>query len=113
MNFGASVDNSGQMGPLALMATSNTALQVKAAGLTSQIGIIPMIGVNDVSPEMFTLADANLLASYAASNPYIARLSMWSVSRDNGSCAGSAAALPTCSGIAQSPFAFSAILQAK
>jgi hypothetical protein len=113
MNYGASADNGDQMGQNALMAASNTALQVKAAGLTSQIGIIPMIGVNDVSPEVFTLADASLLASYAASNPYIARLSMWSVSRDNGSCAGSTAALPTCSGIAQATYAFSAIFQVK
>jgi hypothetical protein len=113
MNYGASVDNGGQMGRYALMASSNTALQVKAAGLTSRIGIIPMIGVNDVSPEVFTLADARLLVSFAASNAYIARLSMWSVSRDNGSCAGSAAAVATCSGIAQSTYAFSAIFEGR
>ena len=113
MNYGASVDNGGQMGRDALTAASNTALQVKAAGLTSPIGVIPMIGVNDVSPEVFTLADASLLAAFAASNAYIARLSMWSVSRDNGSCAGSAAAASTCSGIAQSPYAFSAIFEGR
>jgi hypothetical protein len=113
MNYGASVDNSGQMGRDALMATSNTALQVNAAGLTSGIGVIPMIGVNDVPSEVFTLADARLLAAFVASNTYIARLSMWSISRDNGSCAGSAAAVATCSGIAQSPYAFSAIFQAR
>ena len=75
MNYGASVDNGGQMGRDALMASSNTALQVKAAGLTSRIGVTPMIGFNDVSPEVFTLADASVLASFAASNAYIARLS--------------------------------------
>src|SRR6516165_6216229 len=109
MNYGASVDNGGQMGLDAVMASSNTVLQVKAAGLTSHIGITPMIGANDMSPEVFSLADASLLASFAASNPSIARLSIWSVSRDNGSCAGSAAAVSTCSGVAQSPYAFSAI----
>jgi len=113
MNYGSSVDNGGQMGQNALMAASNTAQQVKAAGLTSRIGVIPMIGVNDVPSEVFTLADAGLLASFAASNAFIARLSMWSVSRDNGSCAGSAAAVATCSGIAQPPYAFSAIFQAR
>ena len=51
MNYGASIDNGGQMGRNAITAASNTALQVKAAGLTSRIGIIPMIGVNDVSME--------------------------------------------------------------
>jgi hypothetical protein len=113
MNYGASVDNGGQMGRNALTATSNTALQVKATGLTSRIGVISMIGVNDVSPEVFTLADAGLLAAFAASNAYIARLSMWSVGRDNGSCAGSAAAVSTCSGIAQSPYAFSEIFEGR
>ena len=113
MNYGASIDNGGQMGRNAIMAASNTALQVNAAGLTSRIGVIPMIGVNDVSTEVFTLADARLLAAFAASNAYFARLSMWSVSRDNGSCAGSAAAVSTCSGIAQPPYAFSAIFKGR
>ena len=54
MNYGASVDNGGQTGQDAVLASSNTALQVKAAGLTSRIGIVPMIAVNDVSSEVFT-----------------------------------------------------------
>jgi hypothetical protein len=52
-------------------------------------------------------------AALAASNAYIARWSMCSVGRDNGSCASSAAAVPTCSGIAQSPYAFSAIFEGR
>lgn len=113
MNYGDSVDDGGQMGRDALTAASKTALQVKAAGLTSRVGVTPMIGVNDVLGEVFTLEDARLLAAFAASNANIGRLSMWSVSRDNGSCAGSASAVPTCSGIAQSPYAFSAIFEGR
>lgn len=111
MNYGALIDNGGQMGRNAITAASNTAQQVKAAGLTSRIGVIPMIGVNDVPTEVFTLADAHLLTTFVTSNPYIARLSMWSVGRDNGSCAGAAAADPNCSGIGQVPYAFSEIFQ--
>jgi hypothetical protein len=53
------------------------------------------------------LQDASLLAALAASNAHIARWSMCSVGRD------SAAAVPTCSGIAQSPYAFSAIFEGR
>jgi hypothetical protein len=33
-------------------------VQVHQAGLTSTVGITPMIGQNDVAGEIFTLADA-------------------------------------------------------
>ena len=65
------------------------------------------------APSNTALQDASLLAALAASNAYIARWSMCSVGRDNGSCAGSAAAASTCSGIAQSPYAFSAIFEGR
>jgi hypothetical protein len=71
-----------------------------------------MIGVNDTSSEVFTLADAQQLVSYAATDPKISALSMWSIARDNGSGAGSSWASPTSSSIAQTPFQFSSILGA-
>lgn len=42
--------------------------------------VTPMIGVNDVSGETFTLADASTVASYAASNA-LAGLAMWALDR--------------------------------
>ena len=68
-----------------------------------------MIGVNDVVSEVFTLADAQALLDYAQSDGNVARLSMWSVARDNGNGAGAHYASPDSSGIVQQPFDFSEI----
>ena len=98
------------MGLSATQAASNTHNQVVAAGLSATIGVTPMIGINDVQSEIFQLSDAQMLLNFANANSYITRLSMWSVSRDNGSCPNQGFASPVCSGIAQSNWAFSNIL---
>jgi len=112
MDYGSANDNGGQMGLSAQQAASNTHNQVVAAGLTASIGVTPMIGINDVNTEIFQLSDAQSLLNFANANSYITRLAMWSVARDNGSCAGQGFASPVCSGITQSNWAFSAILKA-
>ena len=111
MDYGSANDNGGQMGLSAQQAASNTHNQVVAAGLTSSIGVTPMIGINDVNTEIFQLADAQGLLNFANANSYITRLSMWSVARDNGGCANQGFASPTCSGISQANWAFSNILK--
>lgn len=111
MDYGSANDNGGQMGLSAQQAASNTHNQVVAAGLTSSIGVTPMIGINDVNTEIFQLADAQSLLNFANANSYITRLSMWSVARDNGGCANQGFASPTCSGISQANWAFSNILK--
>jgi chitinase len=109
MDYGAAVDNGGQMGLDAINAAIATERQIGNLGLSSKLGITPMIGVNDVSTEVFTLADARALLAYAQSDPNVVRLSMWSVARDNGKSAGVHYASPDSSGIAQNPYDFSAI----
>lgn len=110
MDYGTAVDNGGQMALDATQAAINTENQIAAAGLTgTTIGITPMIGVNDTNTEIFKLADAQTLLTFAESNSYVTRLAMWSLARDNGSCAGAAWASATCSGLAQSTYAFSQI----
>jgi chitinase len=109
MDYGASVDNGGQMGLDAINAAIATEKQISGLGLTSKIGITQMIGVNDISSEVFTLADAQALVNYAQTDANIARLAMWSVARDNGNSAGAHYASPDSSGIAQQPYAFAAI----
>jgi hypothetical protein len=109
MDYGASVDNGGQMGVDAINATIATEKQIASLGLSSKIGITPMIGVNDIASEVFTLADAQALVNYAQMDANVARLAMWSVARDNGNSAGAPYASPDSSGIAQQPYAFSAI----
>ncbi len=71
-----------------------------------------MIGVNDVTGEVVTLANARQLVAFAASK-HLAWLSMWPAARDTG-CSGGAqlAAQPMCGSIAQSPGAFTTTLGA-
>ncbi len=111
MDYGANVDNGGNMGLDATLAASNTYQQIQAAGLTATVGVTPMIGVNDTAGEVFQLADAQTLLNFAQANSYITRLAMWSVGRDNGSCAGNRWASASCSGLAQSAYQFSGIFQ--
>ena len=64
------------------------------AALYGLLIITPMIGVNDVTSNVFTLANAQALNSYATSKG-LAGLSMWSLNRDHP-CAGGVSI--TCSG---------------
>ena len=111
MDYGTSVDNNGQMGQNAIQAAIATEGQLHSLGLDAKIGITPMIGVNDIASEVFTLADAQALVNFAQSDPNIVRLSMWSVARDNGATAGAHYASPDSSGVAQTPFEYAGILQ--
>jgi chitodextrinase len=112
MDYGSANDNGGQMGLSATQAASNVHTQIQSAGLTATVGITPMIGVNDTNTEIFQLADATMLLNFANQNSYITRLSMWSVARDNGGCAGSGFASATCSSITQNNWDFSHIFEA-
>jgi chitinase len=69
-----------------------------------------MIGQNDSSGEIFTLADAATVESYAAQRG-IGWLSFWAEGRDNDGCPGSTTASSTCSGISQSNGAFTQAFQ--
>lgn len=55
----------------------------------SQIGVTPMLGVNDVTTEVFTVADAQALEDFARANG-IGMLSMWQVLRDTPGTLGQA-----------------------
>ncbi len=112
MDYGSASDNGGQMGLDATDAAANTAAQISAAGLTSSVGIIPMIGVNDTNTEIFQLTDAQTVLSFAQQNSYVSRIAIWSLARDNGGCAGQTWASPTCSGISQSNYQFTSIFKA-
>jgi hypothetical protein len=107
MDYGVPVLN-GNMGPLSIVAIDKAISQIRSAGITAGIGIVPMIGVNDTPGETFSLDDARSAMAYVKSNPDIRRISMWSVGRDNGSCTGTVS--PSCSGIAQSAWEFTRIL---
>ncbi len=61
-----------------------------------QIGVTPMIGVNDIQSEVFTVADAQALETFAR-NKGMGMLSMWSVQRDTPGSLGQASS--TASGL--------------
>jgi hypothetical protein len=109
---GAAPNPSGQMGTFAIDAATATDAQVASAlGISdtaawSKVAVTPMIGVNDTSDEIFTVANAQQLAAFAASK-HLAWLSMWSAARDTECPGGSQSfASATCSSIVQTPDEF-------
>jgi chitinase len=110
MDFGGSFDNPANMGSDAISAAQNTLNQVRGSfpgDSFANIGITPMIGVNDDSAEVFSEANASSVVSFANSNG-IGRLAFWSVDRDQP-CGGSANGLPACSEISQAKLDFTKI----
>jgi hypothetical protein len=120
MDFGDGVapNPQGRMGTYAIAAATATQAQVKSvlglgdAAAWAKVAVTPMIGVNDVSTEVFTVADAGQLADFAKSK-HLAWLAMWSGTRDKA-CPGGAKtyADATCSSIDQQPLAFTRALGA-
>lgn len=114
MDYGSSGTEMGQAADQALDASAAQVADVfGVSGSTaySMLGVTPMIGQNDSQGEVFTLADAATVESYAESKG-IAWLSMWSEGRDNGGCSGSTSASSTCSGLSQSTGQFTQAFQA-
>ncbi|MFF4246849.1 cellulose binding domain-containing protein [Streptomyces sp. NPDC001822] len=110
MDYGASY--SGDMGDYATQAATATQAQLKGvlglsdAAAWKTVAVTPMIGVNDVATEIFTVEDATQLVKFAREKG-IGRLAMWSGTRD-AQCPGGAkpTADATCSSILQEPLAF-------
>ena len=64
----------------------------------SRIELTPMIGVNDVSSEVFTAADVDTVTNYAVSQG-LAGLHFWSLDRDTPCQGSSGYASPTCNSL--------------
>lgn len=111
MDYGSSFDTAGaDMGSYAIEAAQDTlsfAKTVWPAMTYANIGVTPMIGVNDDSAEDFSEADAHSLVTFAQQN-HLGRLAFWSVDRDQP-CGGSASGLASCSEISQAPLDFTKI----
>ena len=94
MDYGAHSSAGKNMGDLAVAAAQATFNQLKGifggrsdAQLWAMIGVTPMIGVNDVTSEVFRQADAQKVVDFARRNK-IGLLSFWNLQRDrpgNGS----------------------------
>jgi chitinase len=74
------------------------------------VGVIEMIGIDDFgAPETFTLANATAATNWVTAQG-LGSYSFWALQRDNGGCPGGGAA-DNCSGVAQSTWQFSHIMQ--
>ena len=87
MDYGdASAPNpGGKMGTYAIKSAKASRTELKAvfgkkAG--RHLAVTPMIGINDVASEIFTLADARKLRRWARKN-HLGGLSMWQLGRDS------------------------------
>ncbi|GFM18767.1 hypothetical protein PO1_contig-033-21 [Mycobacterium sp. PO1] len=105
--------NAKTMGAYAIQAAESTYAQLSALygefGQSfgwNQVGVTPMIGVNDVTTEVFTVADAQALEEFARAKG-LGMLSMWSVARDTPGSLGQAS--PTASGLDLPAGSFSAV----
>jgi hypothetical protein len=111
MDYGGAADPLA-MGTHTITAVNGAVAQMLDNGIRARIGIIPMIGLNDVKPEVFSLSDARMMMDWAEANPVVSRVSMWSVERDLSCTDGTARASSSCSGVAQQQYEFSKILNA-
>ncbi|WP_329315882.1 cellulose binding domain-containing protein [Streptomyces sp. NBC_01278] len=110
---------SGDMGGYAIQAATATQAQIKGvlglsdAAAWKTVAVTPMIGVNDVSSEVFKVDDATQLVDFARSKG-LGWLAMWSGARDK-QCPGGAknSADATCSSIVQEPLAFTKAFAAR
>jgi hypothetical protein len=116
MNYGESYG--GDMGDYAITAAGAAHTQLAEVFGTSAdaawrgMALTPMIGVNDVDGETFTLSDAAQVRKFAEERE-IAWVSMWSTFRDQECEDGNATAddaATDCSGVAQSAGAFAKAL---
>jgi hypothetical protein len=120
MDYGeqAAPDPDGHMGDLAISAARGLADQLTAiypklssARVAGMIGVTPMIGINDVQTEVFTLADASKLVDFARSAG-IGMLSMWQLGRDSECSQPTSTTQLDCSGVSQQPWQFAKTLGA-
>jgi hypothetical protein len=70
------------MGQAAISAASNTRTQLSSLGISAKIGITPMLGVNDITCENFTTANAQTVLNYANANSYIGFIGFWAMDAD-------------------------------
>jgi hypothetical protein len=114
MDYGSSGTEMGTAANQALDATAGqleSVYGISASAAYAMLGNTPMIGQNDTSSEIFTVADASTVESFAAQRN-IAMVSFWAEGRDNNGCPNAGYASSTCSGISQSNGAFTQAFQA-
>ncbi|MFO0958393.1 MAG: cellulose binding domain-containing protein [Isosphaeraceae bacterium] len=121
MDYGdyAAPNPTGHMGDYAIQAATSTFNQLKSTfgtaytdpQLWSMVGVTPMIGMNDVTTEVFDQAAARQLLAFAQQKG-LGRLAMWSLSRDRSAPGGAVSYVGSnFSSIVQTPYEFSGIFK--
>lgn len=83
MDYGESF--TGDMGDYAIQAANATRRQLGQLGMADVgVGITPMILVNDIKSEVFTIKNAKAVAEFAAKTPWVKFFGYWAVGRDPG-----------------------------
>ncbi len=123
MNFGESLAEGDSMATGSIAALTSTHRQLGilyeqagtrlgAKSLWRKLGATPMLGQNDQRDEVFTLADAAALNTFALANE-VGRMSVWSLNRDQ-TCSVNypdpGRVSDSCSGVDQGAERFAAIL---
>ena len=114
MDFGdEDAPDGNRMGEYSIAAAQATHDQLAGLrhGLDSwkALALTPMIGVNDIVNEVFTLADASALAGFASANG-VGQLHYWVFNRDRACPEPSLESQNDCSGVLQEPGMFAAAL---
>ncbi|MDB5505371.1 MAG: type fibronectin [Devosia sp.] len=107
------------MGDNAISAAKAMHNLLLSLGIDAQVGITPMIGQNDahdaatVGNEVFTLSDAQDLADFFASTPWVAGIGAWQLPRDRASTTDTTGNEPVAdgTGLIQTDFQFSSIFE--
>lgn len=121
MDYGdsAAPNPQGNMGTYAIDAATSLHSQLQtlygsslsSAQLWNMVGVTPMIGVNDVSDEIFGLSDAQQLLAFAQQTG-MGELAMWSLNRDQQAPGGTLTyASSQYSGVLESPYQFATTFQ--
>ncbi|MET7861062.1 cellulose binding domain-containing protein [Streptomyces sp. NPDC005318] len=117
MDFGdsAAPAPAGKMGTYAIQSAQATKAQIlqvwptlTSAQAWAKVGVTPMLGQNDVSTEVFGIADAQQLITFAQQN-HLGELAFWEMTRDAHACQGG---LSQCTNITQTPYQFSKMFAA-
>ena len=112
-DFGAPLTDMGHAsvrGLEGLDADLASAYHLSASEAYEHVGVSSMNGRTDESSETVSLSDFQTILSFAGEH-HLGRVSFWSVNRDR-SCPAGKPSEDECSGISQSPYAFSDLLAA-
>ena len=79
MDYGACYSD---MGQAAIDSANGTKANLAIIGMTASVGVTPMIGTNDDTCEVFSVANGQQLVAFAQANSFIRLLAYWETGAD-------------------------------